>query len=103
MYAEHEKNYEKYPSLNFRPVGPFDWPETQCKNAKNEKFFKLRTKLFPGSLQNAEYGKNYKKNASQNFRPVGQFDWPETWSKNGQNEKFFKFRTKLLLEAIKYV
>ena len=36
-YAEYDKISEKNPSSKFRPVGPWDWPETWCKNGKNEK------------------------------------------------------------------
>ena len=50
-YAKKYKNDEKNLSLKFRPVGPFDWPETWSKNGQNKKFFKFRTKLLLGSLK----------------------------------------------------
>ena len=42
-YAEYGKISETNPSPKFRPVGPFDWLETWCKNGKNEKIYKFRS------------------------------------------------------------
>ena len=68
------KIMKKNPSQKFRPVGPWDWPETWSKNDKNEKFFKFRTKLFLGSLEYVEYGKISEKKSNVAFAahgPVG--------------------------------
>ena len=83
-------------------MGPWDWPETWCKNGKNGKFFKFRTKLLLGSLKYAEYDKISEKNPSIKFRPVGPWDWPETLCKNGKNEKISKIRRNLFLGLLKY-
>ena len=56
-----KKIMKKNPSLKFRPVGLFDWPETWYKNGKNEKISKFRRNLFLGSLKYAEYEKDYEK------------------------------------------
>ena len=36
-YAEYGKISEKNRSPKFRPLDPWDWPKTWCKNGKNEK------------------------------------------------------------------
>ena len=63
-YSKKEKNDEKNQSPKFRPVGPFDWPETWSKNGENEKISKFRRNLFLGSMQYAEYDKISEKNPS---------------------------------------
>ena len=47
-YSKKDKNDEKNQSPYFRPVGPFDWPETWSKNGENEKISKFRRNLFLG-------------------------------------------------------
>ena len=76
-YAKKYKNNEKNPSPKFRPVGPFDWPETWSKNDQNEKFFKFRTKLLLGSLKYAEYEKLVKKINLQNFGTLARLTGPK--------------------------
>ena len=56
-YAKKYKNNEKNPSPKFRPVGPFEWPETWCKHGKNKKISKFRRNLFLGKIKYAEYEK----------------------------------------------
>ena len=57
-YDEYGKNKDKYPSLLFRPVGPWKRAKTWVKSGENEMFFKFREKFILGSPKYDTYGKN---------------------------------------------